>query len=386
MLTNQSHLFNLPEGLTYLNCSYMSPMLKSVAAIGREMISKKDNPVQILPHHFFDNPRRLREEFAKLLEIENPDHCAVVPSVSYALSNVAKNLDVEKGDNIVLAEEQFPSNVYTWKPLESEKGVTLRIVSAPEVKDDRGTLWNEHILEAIDSKTKLVALGHVHWADGTIFDLKRIRERTKEVGALLVIDGTQSFGALPFSVSEIQPDMVVAAGYKWLLGPYSSGVAYYGEYFHDKSPTENNWMHRLGSEDFAGLVNYVDEYQPGSIRYEVGESANFILTPMLTEAIRQINEWGAQGIQEYCENLTSELVNELTEMGYQIEDSNSRSHHMFGIRLPQGININSLKKRFLDMNIFVSLRGSSVRVAPHLYNNDSDMDRLLDGFKLMSHA
>ena len=153
----------------------------------------------------------------------------------------------------------------------------------------------------------MVAIGHIHWADGTKFDLKKIRERTKEVGAILVVDGTQSIGALPFDIAEFQPDAVVASGYKWLMGPYSTGMAYYGEYFRDGKPIENNWVNRLNSSDFANLVNYQDEYQPGAIRYEVGESANFILTPMLTEAIRQVNAWGPKNIQAYCKSIAQML-------------------------------------------------------------------------------
>ncbi len=386
MLSNQSHLFNLPADLTYINCAYMSPMLKSVAAVGVEAIATKDNPSQIQPHNFFENPQRLRTQFAKLIEVADPNNCAVVPSASYAMANVAKNLEADRGDNIILVDEQFPSNVYAWKALEKERGVSIRTVSAPSAEENRGQLWNERILEAIDNRTRLVAIGHVHWADGTLFDLKAIRRRTQEVGALLVIDGTQSIGALPFSVREFEPDMIVAAGYKWLLGPYSSGVAYFGEYFRDKTPIENNWMHRLNSEDFSGLVNYEEEYQAGALRFEVGESANFILTPMLTESIRQINEWGPENIQNYCRNLTQVAVQELKENGFTVENDEHRCHHLIGFRLPQGMDINVLKQRFVDMNIFVSTRGNSVRIAPHLYNSENDMDRLLEGIKTLAYA
>jgi len=380
MLENQSRLFNLPEDVTYLNCAFMSPMLKSVSEIGFSAITKKENPTQIQPNHFFELPQKLRQQFAQLIDIDNADDCAIIPSASYALGNVAQNLAAGKGDNIVVLQEQFPSNIYPWKALEV-KGVVVNIVDAPADENNRGGLWNESILNAINDNTKLVALSHVHWADGTLFDLKAIRRRTKEVGALMVIDGTQSIGALPFSVKEFEPDMVVAAGYKWLLGPYSIGVAYYGEYFHDKLPMENNWMHRLGSEDFAGLVNYQDKFQPRSRRFEMGESANFILTPMLTKAIEQLNEWGVQNIQDYCENLTKAPVRQLREMGFNIENDENRSHHLFGVRLPKNLDPNALKEQFAKMKVFVSVRGNAVRIAPHLYNDQNDMDRLIEGFK-----
>jgi selenocysteine lyase/cysteine desulfurase len=381
MLSNQSHLFNLPDDVTYLNCAYMSPSLKSVAEVGVRAIYGKEDPTTIKPEDFFSNTQKLRKEFAKLLNFSDEKSCAIVPSASYGLANVAKNLKAGKGDNIICPEEQFPSNIYAWKALELENGVKLNLVAAPKVNVDRGKIWNERILEAIDSNTKMVAIGHVHWADGTKFDLKKIRERTREVGAIMVIDGTQSIGALPFDVQEFEPDAVVVAGYKWLMGPYALGLAYYGEYFEHGTPIENNWMNRLDSENFANLVNYQDEYQSGAIRYETGESANFILTPMLTEALRQVNEWGPENIQSYCRSITQDVQNELIQLGFQIESPEFRAEHLFGLRLPSTMDLEKVKQRLAEARIYVSVRGNSIRVAPHLYNKPSDLNHLLEVLK-----
>ncbi len=381
MLSNQKDLFNLPEDITYLNCSFMSPMLKSVAEVGVRAVYGKDDPTSVSPDDFFKNTSALRSEFAKLLNISSERDCAIVPSVSYAMANVAKNLKAGKGDNIVIADEQFPSNVYAWKELEREKGISLKLVQPPTENENRGKRWNEMILEAIDTNTKMVSTGHVHWADGTLFDLAAIRERADEVGAILVIDGTQSIGALPFDVQKFRPDAVVAAGYKWLMGPYSSGVAYFGEYFANGRPIENNWMNRLNSENFAGLVNYQDDYQNGSIRYEVGESANFILTPMLTRAIQQVNEWTPEGIQEYLGNLTAPYLQELSEIGIQFENDEYRGKHLYGLRLPQHMNLEEVKANFSKNHIYVSIRGNSIRVSPHLYNGEKDLIKLVETLK-----
>ena len=386
MLENQRHLFNLPDDISYLNCSYMSPMLKSVAEIGVHAIYAKDDPSSNKPESFFSTTSALRTEFAKLIDAPSERSCAITPSVSYALANVAKNLKAGKGDNIVIAEEQFPSNFYAWDALSKEKGITLKVVAAPDMIEGRGKKWNELLLEAIDSNTKMIATGHVHWADGTKFDLAAIRQRADEVGAILVIDGTQSIGALPFSVADFRPDAVVAAGYKWMMGPYASGVSYFGEYFQDGNPIENNWMNRLNSEDFGNLINYQEQHQPGSIRYEVGESANFILTPMLTKAISQVNKWGPQNIQDYCEKLTSPYIKELKELGVQIEADEYRGRHLFGLRLPNHMDMEEIKKQFAERKIFVSIRGNSIRISPNLYNLESDLERLVDSFKVMDRA
>ncbi len=385
MLDNQRHLFNLPEDTTYLNCAYMSPMLKSVAQKGIHAIYGKEDPTTIKAEDFFNNTRKLREEFARLIKVADPNQCAIIPSVSYGMATVANNLKADRGDNIIVTDEQFPSNVYAWHSLAKERGIEVNVVAAPK-GEARGKRWNELILEAINPRTKMVAIGHVHWADGTRYDLKAIRKRSREVGAILVIDGTQSIGALPFSVREFEPDAVVTAGYKWLMGPYSSGVAYYGEYFANGKPIENNWMNRLKSEEFANLVNYQEAYQPGSVRYEVGESANFILTPMLTEAIRQINAWGPENIQNYCEKLTATYLKELQEMGFQVESPEFRGNHLFGVRLPEHMPLEPIKNYFSEQKVFVSYRGNSIRVAPHVYNTETDMEALLAGFRTKAFA
>ena len=189
----------------------------------------------------------------------------------------------------------------------------------------------QRILEAINPNTRLVAIGQVHWADGTLFQLKQIRARTREIGSLLVIDASQSVGAFPFDTTEIDPDAMISAAYKWMLGPYSIGLGYYGPYFDQGEPIEHSWLNRLESQDFQGLVKYQELYQPGSLRYEVGEHSNFILVPMLTQAIRQINQWGVDNIQKYCQRLSKDVLKEISELGFWIEDSQNRGQHLVGI-------------------------------------------------------
>ncbi|MTI21491.1 aminotransferase class V-fold PLP-dependent enzyme [Fulvivirga sp. RKSG066] len=372
MIDCQKEKFSLSADKTYLNCAYMSPLLKSVEEAGIVGIAKKRNPFNVTADHFFEDTEALRQEYGKLINAD-PKHVVVTNSVSYGMANVTKNVDLKSHENVIVLGEQFPSNYYPWKRLCDETGATLKVIAAPNEFRDRGKLWNEHILEAIDKNTKVVALGHVHWADGTLFDLKAIRQRTKEVNALLIIDGTQSVGALPFDVAEIQPDALICAGYKWLLGPYAIGMSYYGEYFDQGVPVEENWINRLHSEDFAGLVSYEDNYQPGVLRYESGEHSNFILIPMFLEAIRQLNEWGVNNIQQYCKSLTDfEAFKSLN-----LEDANYRASHLFGIRLPNA-DIAAVKAKIESENFSVSIRGSAVRISPHVYNTREELERLVE--------
>lgn len=378
MLSNQRKKFSLPSNSVYLNCAYMSPMMKEVEKAGVQGMKRKRNPATISAANFFDQTEDLlRPEYAKLINAKEPKRIVVIPSASYGLANVARNLKVDHTHNIVVAGEQFPSNVYPWMTIQKEKKAQLKTVAAPDILKDRGKIWNERILNAIDKNTKMVAIGNVHWADGTKFDLIEIRRRTRDVGALLVIDGSQSVGALPFDVTQIQPDALICVGYKWMLGPYSIGLAYYGNYFDDGIPIEENWLNRKDSEDFAALVSYVETYQPTALRYEVGEHSNFILVPMMVAALKQINKWKPENIQEYCSKITRRPIELLREAGFWIEDENYRGHHLFGIRLPRHTDIEKIKQRLKKNKINVAVRGDALRVSPHLYNSENDLMKLV---------
>lgn len=376
MISNRQKDFSLPKSITYLNGAYMSPMLKSVEKVGAEALKRKRNPTLISPEDFFTDSEKLRKEFATLINCKESKRIVIVPSVSYGMANVVKNIPLERGGQVLVAAEQFPSNYYPWKNLCNERGGEVKVAAPPQITQDRGKIWNERILDGINKQTKVVALGNVHWADGTLFDLLAIRKRTTEVGALLIIDGTQSVGALPFDVEAVKPDALICAGYKWLLGPYSIGLAYYGEYFDGGKPIEENWINRKESENFAGLVNYQMEYQPGALRYEVGEHSNFILVPMLLKALEQLNRWKPENVQAYCKSITKKAVDELRELGFWIEDDAHRASHLFGIRLPLELDMQKIKAELLKKKIYVSYRGDAMRVAPNVYNTKEDLKKL----------
>lgn len=377
MISLQSSKFSLSKSGIYLNCAYMSPLLKTVEKAGIEGIKRKRNPISIPPEDFFKDSEKLRAEFARLINVKEPNSVVGIPSVSYGMATVAKNISLKTGDTIVVAGEQFPSNYYSWQKLAEETGATLKVVTAPDVYENRGKLWNERILEAINKNTKLVALGNVHWADGTRFNLIEIRKRTRDVGSLLAIDGTQSVGALPFDVQAIQPDALVCAGYKWLMGGYSYGMAYFGEYFDNGKPLEENWINRHNSEDFSGLVNYQSEYQAGALRYEVGERSNFILVPMLLTALKQINQWKPENIQAYCKKITQKPIQKLKSAGFWIEDDAYRGHHLFGIRIPKEIDMAKVQANIRKNKISVSFRGDAIRVSPNVYNSEAEVNKLV---------
>ncbi|MDY8136971.1 aminotransferase class V-fold PLP-dependent enzyme [Aquimarina sp. 2201CG5-10] len=379
-MQHQKHLFDLSEDITYLNGAYMAPQLKSVTEIGLKSVARKARPNEILPEDFFTQKEILKQRFATLIEASDYKNTAIIPSVSYGIANAANNIPIHKGQEILIVDEQFPSNVYVWQEVAKKNDAVIKIIKPPLEFKNRGEIWNKNILDAISKNTAVVAMPMVHWADGTLFDLKTIREKSKGNNAKLIIDGTQSVGAFPFSVQEIQPDALICGGYKWLLGPYSIGMAYYNDTFNDGTPIEHNWMNRYNSEDFNNLTQYEDRYQEKASRYSVGESSNFALTPMMTRAIEQLIEWQPKNIQKYCESISEKAVKKLRELGCFIEDEKYRSHHLFGIYLPNHIDLEKLKTRLKKENIFVSYRGNAVRVSCNLYNVQGDFDKLITQF------
>ncbi|MBI1225671.1 MAG: aminotransferase class V-fold PLP-dependent enzyme [Bacteroidetes bacterium] len=382
MLSCQKQLFSIPEEVSYLNCSYMSPLPEPVEFAGYQAIAKKTMPFEILPKDFFEPVAKLKLLFAELINAKEPERVAIVPSVSYGISSAANNINIKAGQNIVLIDEIFPSNYYPWHRLAMNNSAEIKIVKRPTSIENRGEIWNRQLLEAIDNQTVVVALSNVHWADGTLFDLKKVRQRANEVGALLIIDGTQSIGALPFDCEEIKPDILVCGAYKWLLGPYSMALAFFGEKFDNGVPIEESWMNRLGSENFENLTVYQNDYKPLANRYNMGENSQFIGVPMLTVALELIQGWGVGNIQDYCKNLAMPYLQDLLDMGFQIEEESFRCNHLLGLRLPNGLKLETVKNSTSQRNVFVSYRAGAMRISPHLYNEPKDFERLVEAVDL----
>ncbi|MBR9989224.1 MAG: aminotransferase class V-fold PLP-dependent enzyme [Gemmatimonadetes bacterium] len=377
--------FALPPDLHYLNCAYMGPLPVRAQEAGVAGVRAKAAPTAIEPADFFRDSDEARALFAQIIGARDPERVAIVPSVSYGIATVARNVHCTAGDSIVIAAEQFPSNVYAWRRLAAATGAAMRVVG-PRSDSARGESWTEALLDAIDERCAVVALPHVHWTDGTRFDLERIAEKTRAAGAALVIDGTQSIGAMPFDFERIRPDALICAGYKWLLGPYGIGFAWLGERFDDGVPLEETWIGREHSEDFQHLIDYRDTYQPGAARFDVGERSNFILLPMVIESMRLVLDWGADNIQRYCDRLCAGVLEEAATLGFRVEASQWRGAHLYGLRWPPGMDQGILGTALRTRNVFASLRGSALRVSPNMYNDADDVNALLDALRADSQT
>lgn len=376
-LTNLKDEFDFPDDVAYLNTASFSPAFKSVETAGVDAVKRKSRPDYFQASDLFDPVIELRKLFAKIIDVDDVNRVVTIPSVSYGMANVAKNITLQKGDEIILVEAQFPSNVYIWKALAEQFEATIVTVKQPKNSKD----WNTAILDAISKKTAVVAMAQIHWANGIVFDLKAIREKTKQYHSLLIIDGSQSIGALPFSVKDLQPDALICAGYKWLFGPYGCAYAYYSDYFDHGHPIEENWSIRLGSENLAALTQYRSEYKLGAQRYAAGESASFIYVKMQIAALKEILKINAEDLQAYCHSISKDALKALNKIGFYSDLSELRAKHLFGIRIPQGVDPDKLKQGLKEANIVVSFRGDFIRISCHLFNTKEHFEKLYDTLK-----
>ena len=379
---HQRQHFQLPDEIHYLNGAYMSPLMKSVEEAGIEGMQRKRNPSGISPEDFFEESKTVRARFAQIINCK-PEQVAIIPSVSYGLASAMRNLHVGKGQTAVVVGDEFPSDYYAVETWCRDNDKRMQVIKAPEGTVRRGERWNQAILESINADTAVVVLSSIHWTDGTRFDLQAIGQRCREVDARFVVDGTQSVGVMPVDVAAFNIDALICAGYKWLLGPYAIGVAYYGEYFDHGRPIEEAWVNRSNAVNFAALTQYADEYTPAAGRYNVGEFGNFILIPMLSASLKQILEWEVANISAYCSSLTHPLAAWLSEHEYTVEDDQHRSPHIMGVGMPASMDMDIVILQLRERKIFVSRRGMAIRISAHVYNTQKDIDALKEALSAM---
>ncbi|MBI5890846.1 MAG: aminotransferase class V-fold PLP-dependent enzyme [Nitrosomonadales bacterium] len=373
LLPSQRHLFDIPDDIAYFNCAYNSPQLNESQNRLLAGVHSKSHPWERTAQNFFDDAETIRRLAAEVFG-GDADGYAVVPAASYGLSTAAQAVEphLHAGDRILVIAEEFPSIVLPWRRTAQETGATLFTVPTPADCN-----WTQAILDNIGAGVKVVAVSSCHWTNGAYIDLHAIGRACRAAGSILVVDATQTLGAMPFSMAEIQPDFLVAAGYKWLLCPYGFSLLYVAERWRDARPLEESWLARSNAENFAELVKYSDTYMPGARRFDVGEKCTATILPGAVAALEQIKTWGVENIAVSLATVNARIAAQLAQLGCRLPDDAQRCPHMFGAQLPPtytGNLVAELKAR----NIYISQRGNALRFAPHLHVSDHDLGRLLD--------
>lgn len=370
-LHTQRHLFDVPDEVAYFNTAYNSPQLNATRDRLRAGADSKSHPWERKAVDFFAAAETVRQ-LASAVFGGDADGYAIVPASSYACSTAARAVEpmLTVGDQILVMDEEFPSNFLPWERSARHAGATIETVPTPEEMS-----WTEAILERLSKRVKVVALGNCHWTNGARIDLNAISSACRSVGATLAIDASQSLGAMPLDLQTVQPDFLFASGYKWLLAPYGFSLLYVSERWRDARPLEEGWMGRENAENFAGLVKYSQTYMAGARRFDVGEKCVPTILPGAIAALEQLKEWGIDAIAGSLAAINERIAGHLEQLGFQLPPVDTRCPHMFGARLPQRYQGN-LVAELASRNIFISQRGNAVRFAPHLHINENDLVRL----------
>jgi len=373
MIPSQRALFDIPKEIAYFNCAYYSPLLNNSQKRLLSGVVSKSHPWERMAPDFFEDAETIRKLASDIFG-GDADGYAIIPAASYGVSTAARAVEprLQKGDGILILEEGFPSNTLPWKRVAQERGAKLVSVITPEDGN-----WTKAIIDKLDKNIKVAALSTCHWTNGAFIDLVSIRQECDRTGCIMVIDATQSLGAMIFPLDQVKPDFLVASAYKWLLCPYGFGLMYVSEPWRNSRPLEETWMARENADDFTSLVNYSDTYMPGSRRFDVGEKCTPTILPGAIAALEQIKTWGVQQIEDTLSTINKKIISHLVQLEFRLPDESQRSPHMFGAIIPDNHNgnlVSELRKR----KIFVSQRGNSIRFSPHLYVDDHDLKRLFD--------
>lgn len=370
IITNQRHLFDIPLGVTYLNCAYLSPILRAAADAGKTGVDRKLHPWTIVRRDFFNELEEVRTLFAQLINAA-ADDVAVVPASSYAAAIAGLNVPLRKGQTVIVLSREHFSNVYQWKLRCRQAGADL--LSAEPVDGS----WSQGIIERIDDRTAIVSIPQCHWYDGRLVDVEAVATAAHAVGSALVVDGTQSVGAMPFDVQRVRPSFLFCSAYKWLLGPYGLAFLYVEPSLQRGVPLEHHSYNRAGADEILSTSGYSDNFMPGARRYDFGERSNFITLPMQKIALQQLLDWGPGNIQQTLAPLVAAINLRAADLGLIVPTLGNSACHFTGLHFPTGFPP-ALLGALIAANVHVSLRGETLRVSPYLYNSATDIDLLFD--------
>lgn len=365
--------FALPDDIIYLNAAASGPRLHAVNAAAHDAVDQSARSWAFDIEAWFDHIEALRALAADTLGTE-PEGLAFVPAASYGIAVAARNLPLGADRTAVLLAGEYPSNRNAWMVAAERDGGTC-IDAAPEA----GEGWTDAVLRRIDDRTAVVCVPPVYWTDGAPLDLHAIARAARDRDAALVVDASQSLGALPFDFDGIAPDFVVSAGHKWLLGALGFGWLWAAPHWRAQgNPIEETWLAREYRESFGtASPEPLPPYRPGASRFDAGAFARPVDVAMATAAMQQLSDWTVPGIRDRLAALTGHLGERLSAHGMAALMPADHAAHMCTLR-PPAERLDAVAAAVADAGIVCSRRGGGLRIAPHLNVDRAQLDRLVE--------
>jgi selenocysteine lyase/cysteine desulfurase len=362
------------ENATYLNTAANAAMPKVAIRAAQAAIEWKKFPQQVPDQASVDLPNRIRTLLAKLIGAQAQD-VAITTGASAGMMAVAYGLSWKPGDEVVTAQEEFPLQYTTWRPMEQREGVTLKIVSPRE-----RFITAEDLIAAMTPRTRLVSASMARFDDGSMVDVPSLAAACHAQGAALLLDGSQCCGAVPMDVTQLGADFVVSAGYKWLLGPYGTGFFWASsEQSAQMRPGPYYWTAAEGADRFSALALSSPKMVPGARRWDAAETASYFNLAGWAESLELVLRLKPETVLAHnralIEFMFARLPKDRCVPASPLDPARRGPYGCFAARTPQ--KTTALYEKLLAENVFVALREGNLRVSPHVFNTERDIDKLI---------
>ena len=378
MLPSQRALFDIPDHVCYLDAAAVGPLPRAVRATGEAGVARKVQPWAIEPGNARRQFERARTAAARLINAD-PDDVALISSVSYGIATAGKVLTIPAGSRVLLLQDDHSSPVLEWLGRADAQRFSVEVVARPEDGD-----WTAALLAAIGRQgappVGMASISSVHWADGGAVDLDRVAVALNGHGAKFVIDATHGAGVMDIDVRRLDPDFLVFPTYKWVLGPYGRAFLYVARRWQDGVPIEQTGSARRAMSSEQAPYMRDTAYVAGARRYDMGERDHYVSLEMASVGMEMVARWGSEAVIERLRMLTDRLADGLRNSGVLVSDPRVRAPHILSLRFPGGMP-DGLVEQLAAANVFVSPRLGLMRISPHVYNDEADVDRFVDTFR-----
>jgi len=360
--------FPVTKDYVYLDHAGVAPVSLRVKRAVEKFLSEATESGMFNYKQWMDRVEEVRRSCAILTGAE-PEEIAFVKNTSQGISIVAEGLDWNEGDNLLVCEKDFPSNIYPWLNLK-RKGVEIRVVPS---QNERILLEDIELL--IDSRTKLLTVSSVNFSSGFKIDLEVVGRLCKGKGILFFVDAIQSLGVIPMDVNEFKIDFLAADGHKWLLSPEGTGIFYCRKELALRiNPPLIGWKSIINESDY----DHVDfRLKTNALRFEEG-SLNVMGIYALGAAIDLLVEVGIDRIQARVIELGDLIIREAEKRDFQVRTPKSKEERGGIISIIGNFDPIKVKDKLKEEGILVNVRGGAIRISPHFYNTEYEVLRLFN--------